>query len=642
MCGICGELRFDGRAPDPAVVAAMRDQLTHRGPDEAGVYAPSWAAAALGFRRLRIIDLTPNASQPMPNEDGSVHVVLNGEIYNFKDLRRDLAARGHRFRSQSDTEVIAHLYEEKGSDAIADLDGMFAIAIWDERSRRLTLARDRSGEKPLFVHRSSAFVAFASEIKAFFPHPQIVIDPDRDAMPYYFLHGYVPAPSTIYRNIVQLRPATVMTIDADGRTAERHYWQLQYPVESEVRPITADAAFAGVRDRLTRAVERRLVSDVPLGAFLSGGLDSTIVVGLMSRLTGGPVKTFSIGFEGQPAYDETAFARVAADRFKTDHTEFRVQPVPTELIEKLVWHHDGPFADSSAVPTFIVSQLTRDKVTVVLTGDGGDEVFAGYDRFRASVLAERMPAAAMAIARASVSHLRAPACERHWLARAQRFVRASGLPLEERLTDWSGVFSDDLGALVKLPGGEAARIDPLRYAAAERHWLAGRSALSRALHLNFTTYLPGDLLVKTDRMTMANALEARSPFLDRELVEYVAALPDSFKLAGRRTKAVLRDAFRDLVPAEIQARGKMGFGVPIAAWFRGGLREHLRDVLLSPTAKYRDFVAARHVQTLVDGHLAGDGDRAHRLWALLTFEMWLQRLPEWRHARRFALDAAAS
>ena len=634
MCGICGELRFDGRAPDAAVVAAMRDRLAHRGPDEDGLYLAPSGSAALGFRRLRIIDLTPNASQPMANEDGSVRVVLNGEIYNFQQLRRELVARGHRFRSQSDTEVIVHLYEEKGDDVFADLDGMFAVAIWDERRRRLTIARDRVGKKPLFVYRSPRLAAFASEVKAFFAHPEIDLEIDRRALPSYFAHGYVPAPSTFYADVSQLEPATTMTIDADGRTSERRYWQLRYPPASDVRPVPPDDAIAGVRDRVTRAVECRLVSDVPLGAFLSGGLDSTIVVGLMTRLTGSAVKTFSIGFDDQPAYDETAFARIAAERFGTEHTEFHVPPARPDLIAKLVWHHDGPFADSSAVPTFIVSQLTREKVTVVLTGDGGDEVFAGYDRIRAAVLAERIPPALMAAARAAASALPAPAGERHWLARLQRFTRSAALPLEDRLTRWSGVFADGLDGLLRpeLRAREASDRAGVR----PGDW----SPLSRALYLNFTTYLPGDLLVKTDRMTMANSLEARSPFLDRELVEYVAALPDACKLDGRRTKAVLRDAFRDLVPVEIARRGKMGFGVPLAAWFRSGLREYLRDMLLAPSARYREFLSGPRVESLVARHLAGEGDRAHQLWTVLCFELWLQQLPEWRRARALALDGA--
>jgi asparagine synthase (glutamine-hydrolysing) len=617
MCGICGEVRFDGAPSNGAVVTAMRDLLTHRGPDEGGLYVSPSGSAALGFRRLRIIDLTPNASQPLGNEDGSIQIAFNGEIYNYRDLRRGLESRGHRFKSQSDTETIVHLYEEKGADAVAELDGMFALGIWDERNRSLTLARDRAGKKPLFLYRSDRLLAFASEIKSFFAHPDIALDVDRDMAPYYFLHGYVPAPSTFYRNVTQLEPGTLMTLDAGGRGAARRYWQLQYPRESAVAPVQPEAAVAGVRDRVTRAVERRLVSDVPLGAFLSGGLDSTIVVGLMSRLTGRPVRTFSIGFEDQPAYDETAFARIAAERFKTDHTEFRVAPASAELIERLVWHHDGPFADSSAIPTFIVSQLTRKHVTVVLTGDGGDEVFAGYDRFRAAIAAEWLPHYVAVWLNNVLRPIPAPASERHWFARLRRFVNGAQFPLEERAIRWSGPFGTD------------PAIDPLRFSAREREFLNGRSPLSRELHLNFTTYLPGDLLVKTDRMTMANSVEARSPFLDRDLVEYVAALPDRCKLDRRRTKAVLRDAFSDLVPPEIERRGKMGFGVPIAAWFRGGLRDLLQDFLRSPSARYREFISPELVESLLEHHMAGDGDRAHQLWTVLSFELWLQRLPEW-------------
>jgi asparagine synthase (glutamine-hydrolysing) len=394
MCGICGEVRFDGRAPRDAEIVAMRDRLLHRGPDSDGVYLSPTGAAALGFRRLRIIDLTPNASQPMPNEDGSIQVVFNGEIYNFQELRSGLVARGHRFRSHSDTETIVHLYEEKGPTAIDDLDGMFAIAIWDERLRRLTLARDRVGKKPVFYYRSERLFAFASEIKAFFGHPDVAIEIDSEAVPSYFIHGYVPGPGTFYKNVRQLQPGTLMTVDADGRTQAREYWHIKFPDASEVPAIGRAEAAIGVRDAVTRAVERRLVSDVPLGAFLSGGLDSTIVVGIMSRLMATPVKTFSIGFEGAPAYDETSFARLAATHFKTDHTEFRVSPSALDLIDTLIWHHDGPFGDSSAVPTYIVSKLTREQVTVVLTGDGGDELFAGYLRFAAAVMSDRIPAAA--------------------------------------------------------------------------------------------------------------------------------------------------------------------------------------------------------------------------------------------------------
>ena len=401
MCGICGELRFDGAPVSEAGLVEMRDQLVHRGPDSCGVYVSGRRAVGLGFRRLKIIDLSPNASQPMPNEDGTVQVAFNGEIYNYQALRQDLIARGHRFRSQSDTEVIAHLYEEKGADCIADLEGMFAIAIWDERASRLTLARDRAGKKPLFYYQDDRLFAFASEIKAFFGHPDIVIAPDPGAVPYYFLYGYVPLPATIYKGVSQLEPGTVMTMEASGRRTARRYWQLRFPEAGAARPISRAAAAAGVRERLTRAVERRLMSDVPLGAFLSGGLDSTIVVGLMSQLLNAPVKTFSIGFEGDAAFDETAYARLAAERFKTDHTEFVVKTEMADVLPKLAWHYGEPYADASALPTYYVSRETRKFVTVALNGDGGDENFAGYVRYfamKAARVADVLPGPAMAAA----------------------------------------------------------------------------------------------------------------------------------------------------------------------------------------------------------------------------------------------------
>jgi asparagine synthase (glutamine-hydrolysing) len=630
MCGICGELRFDGAPVDQTALLTMRDRLVHRGPDSIGVFVSPRAPAALGFRRLRIIDLTANASQPMANEDGTVQLVFNGEIYNYRDLRARLVANGHVFRSQSDTEVIAHLYEEKGPDAVADLDGMFAIAIWDERARRLTLARDRAGKKPLFYYRDGRLLAFASEMKSFFTHPDVAIEPNRDAIPYYFLYGYVPAPATMYKGVSQLEPGTVMTVHTDGTIASRRYWHLEYPVARDVQHVDRATAADGIRERLTRAVERRLISDVPLGAFLSGGIDSTIVVGLMSRLTAEPVKTFSIGFEGDQTYDETSYARMAATRFKTDHTEFRVSPSAIDLIETLNWHYDGPCGDSSAVPTYIVSKLTRENVTVVLTGDGGDEVFAGYLRFYAAVLSERIPHAAGAAVDAVLSRLPAPSNDRHWFARAQRFFRSMRAPLHERLTRWNALFFDDLEPLFTPDFlASIAPIDKLRHLDGERELLAGRSTLSQVLHANFASYLPDDLLVKTDRCTMANSLEARAPFLDRELIEYVAALPDEFKLRGRRTKAILRDAFADLLPPAIQRRGKMGFGVPLGTWFRGELKDYMRDLLLGRDARHREMLSHASVERLVARHLDGAANLGQQLWTVMCFELWLRQLPDW-------------
>jgi asparagine synthase (glutamine-hydrolysing) len=643
MCGLCGEFRFDGGAVDAAVVGAMRDRMPHRGPDAAGLHISPNSAAGLGFRRLSIVDLSEVANQPMPNEDGSAHVLFNGEIYNFRILREELLARGHRFRSRGDAEVIVHLYEEYGAEAIDRLDGMFAIAIWDERRQRLVLARDRAGKKPLFYLNDGRRIVFASEIKAFFGRPDLNLAIDPQAIPYYFIYGYVPCPGTFYRDVRQVEPGTVMTVERDGMATSRPYWRLEFPEEHAVPRENHDRAAvkARLRQLMTEAVERRLVSDVPLGAFLSGGIDSTIVVGLMSQLLDRPVKTFSIGFKDSPGYDETAYARLAAERFKTDHTEFIVEPGAFDLVDKLVWHHDGPFGDSSAVPTYLVSQLTRQKVTVVLTGDGGDELFAGYLRFYAALSAERTPRALRGALEAVSRRLPEGGSARHLLARINRFAAAASLPLEERLTRWSSLFYDDIESLL-APDllQEVGPIDRLKYLRRFESSLRGRSTLSKILAINFNTYLLDDLLIKTDRCTMATSLEARSPFLDTALMQYVAALPDSMKLSGGRTKVILREAFADLIPPAIQKRGKMGFGIPFGLWFRGALRDALHDHLLSPQARYRDYLSSAYVHRLVKRHDDGEADLGLPLWALLSFEIWLRSFPRWMNEQPAETAAA--
>jgi asparagine synthase (glutamine-hydrolysing) len=638
MCGICGELSIGGSGPvSPENVRAMRDRLVHRGPDSHGVFVSLDGAAGLGFRRLRIIDTSENANQPMPNEDASVHLVFNGEIYNFAALRERLVAGGHRFRSHSDSEVIVHLYEEKGDACVDELEGMFALALWDARRRRLLLARDRAGKKPLFVYRDAGRVAFASEIKAFFAHPDISIEVNDGALPYYFIHGYVPRPDTFYRGVSQVEPGTLVAITPDGVVDRRRYWHLRYPdaAQQQTGVGSRREAIGRVRSLVTQAVERRLVSDVPLGAFLSGGVDSTIVVGLMAGLMRAPVKTFSIGFEGDPAYDETSYARDVAERFGTDHTEFRVTPSAVDLIDTLLWHHDGPFGDSSAIPTYLVSQLTRQHVTVVLTGDGGDELFAGYRRFHAALVADRLPSSASALASALLALWPAAPNERHWLSRARRFTRYMALPPLERLTRWSSFFFEDLDELLAPEFRQAhGPVDRLRYLRAELDELGRLSPLSRLLLANFETYLPEDLLVKTDRMTMAASLEARAPFLDRELTEYVAALPDAWKLSPfGRTKVILRDAFADLIPAHINKRGKMGFGVPLDRWFRGVLRPYVRDTLLGSGARCRGYLSTAAVEAIVRRHESGEANLGQQIWCLLAFERWLQLLPAWQQRR---------
>ena len=633
MCGICGVLDFSGRPVDAAVVGRMAEALHHRGPEAtrvflspaAGEAATEGAAIGLGHTRLKIIDLSDAANHPLANENGTVWAMLNGEIYNFLELRHELKAAGHQFRTEGDAEVLVHLYEEMGERCVERLDGMFALAVWDVERRRLFLARDRTGKKPLFYHRSPSFFAFGSEIKSLLAHGGIPADVCLSALPALFLHGYVPNPATLYTGIAQVPPGHTLSVEGGGETRLRQYWDWSFPE----RPLDlgTEEAAGRLRELLTAAVKRRMIADVPIGAFLSGGLDSSIVVALMAGLSPGSVRTFSIGFSGDPGFDETRYARLVAQRYGTTHTEFVVEPDAFGLLERLVHVYDGPFGDSSGIPTYLLSELTRRHVTVALNGDGGDELFAGYLRFAGGVLAARLPRAVWRLGRAATVWLPAVGGPRHPLRRASRFFRDADMPWLERFSSWISFFHRDLQELV-LPSvaPDLDRFDRLGYFRPYLAAVRGRSPLSQLLYLNAKTYLPDDLHVKMDRASMAHALETRSPFLDRALMEYAAALPDRFKLRGRTTKWLVRHAFGDVLPREILTRSKMGFGVPLAAWFRGELREPLRSLLLEPTARLRRYLDVEHVRRLVEAHLSGGADVAHALWLLLTFEVWLRSL----------------
>ncbi len=628
MCGICGVLNLDGAPASGTLLRHMAEALGHRGPEASGVYLdPEHSSAGLGHTRLRILDLRALADQPMASDDGRIQLTLNGEIYNYRELRRDLEAAGHRFRTMSDTEVVLRLYEMQGVHAISQIDGMFAFALWDSRRRALILVRDRAGKKPLYYAHTPQLFAFASEIKALLRHPDIPAEVDTEAIPAFFLYGYASSPTTLYRGIRQVPPGHVLTATSDGRVRLNEYWDVPVGLAHERTPWTEQLAISEVRRLLTDAVERRLIADVPLGAFLSGGLDSSIVVALMARLKREPVRTFSIGFAGAPAFDETRYAALVAKKFNTVHTEFLVEPSAVELIDRLVWHHDGPFADSSAVPTYVLSRLTREHVTVALNGDGGDELFAGYLRFYASLLSERVPNWLRSSVRKAGALLPDTGTHRNPLRRFKKFSGSLTLPFADRFTRWTGVFFEDLPRL--MPGAHGALPRALEAIGVHLERARDASDLDRLLYLNFKTYLLDDLLVKMDRCAMAHALEARSPFLDTALVEFAFGLPDDLRLRGRQTKYLLRRAFADILPAEILTRGKMGFGVPLQTWFRRDLREYLADHLLAPGARLRDHVDGSYVRTLCEEHLAGRSDHAHRLWTLLTFEIWLRALPSW-------------
>jgi asparagine synthase (glutamine-hydrolysing) len=619
-------MNTDGGPVSASVLRAMTDTLRHRGPEAAGVYIDDAVpAVGLGHTRLRILDLREVADQPMASDDGSILLTFNGEIYNHRALRTDLQVGGATFRTTSDTEVFLRLYESKGMAAVSQIDGMFAFAFWDGRRRQLVLGRDRAGKKPLYYATTPRLFTFASEIKALLKHPELPPDIDTVALPQFFLYGYAPSPMTLYRGIRQVPPGHVLVVGTDGRLALTQYWDVPLDAPGNGGQWTEETAVAELRQRLTAAVERRLIADVPLGAFLSGGLDSSVVVALMARLAPEPVRTFSIGFAHAPAYDETAYAEAVARKFQTRHTTFVVEPSAVELIERLVWHHDGPFADSSAVPTYLLASLARQHVTVALNGDGGDELFAGYLRFYAALVAERVPSWAWPLLARAAALLPDVGTRRSPLRRLKRFVGSAALPLAHRLTRWAGVFYEDLPRLMPHVVNDVHPAGLEALVARTRHV----SDLNRLLYVNFKTYLLDDLLVKMDRCSMAHALETRSPFLDTAVVEFAFRLPDRFRLRGHQTKYLVRRAFADLLPADILTRGKMGFGVPLRQWFRSDLRDYLGDHLLAPQPRLASYVDHGYVRRLCEEHVGGSADHSHRLWTLLTFEVWLRELPAW-------------
>jgi asparagine synthase (glutamine-hydrolysing) len=620
MCGIAGKFAADpGALVEPALIRRMTAALRHRGPDDEGVWVDG--PVGLGSRRLAIIDLSPRAHQPLANEDGALRVTFNGEIYNFQALRPGLERRGHAFRSDGDTETILHLYEEEGVGCLRHLRGMFAFALWDGPRRTLLLARDRLGKKPLFYYQGPEGLVFASEPKAILRDPRVPAEPDVEAIHHFLTYGYVPSPRSAFRGIRKLPPAHYALV-RDGRVAVERYWSLAYtPKRTEPEPVLAEELVS----LLQEAVRLRLISDVPLGALLSGGMDSSTVVALMRRATTGRVRTFSIGFD-QPAYDELAYARRVATTFETEHQELVVKPDAVSLLPRLAWHYDEPFGDSSALPTFLVCEMAREFVTVVLNGDGGDETFFGYDRYRAVVLADwydRIPAS---LRRAAESAARAlPAgTPKSRVYRLRRLAEAIGLPPERRYARWLTVFDDERKRTLYTPefGARVAGIDALDVLADAYRTSTGPTFLEATAHADVQHYLPDDLLVKMDIASMAHSLEARSPFLDHHVVEFAAALPSRLKLRGLTQKYLLKRAMRDVLPPAILRRPKMGFGVPIDHWFRHELREMAHDLLLDARGRQRGYFRAEEVTRYLDEHARGEAHHHARLWALLMLELW--------------------
>lgn len=621
MCGIAGTLYFDpAREVDPSLLGRMNAALAHRGPDDAGVYCAG--PVGLAHRRLSIIDLSPAGHQPMPNEDETIWIILNGEIYNFLDLREGLIRKGHRFRSRTDTETILHLYEEEGPACVRALRGMFAFAIWDSRTQTMLLARDRVGKKPLYYQLDERGLRFASEIKAILTDPEVKVVPDAEAIHHYLSFGYVPHPATAYHGIRALPPAHVATV-RDGRLTIERYWRLKY---GEKHPGSEADLARELIERLEEAVRIRMISDVPLGAFLSGGIDSSAVVAMMSRHAVGPVRTFSIGFDA-PEYDERRYARLVAERFGTRHEEFVVRPDAAGILPTLVWHYDQPYGDSSAIPTYYVAQLTRQHVTVALNGDGGDEGFAGYERYVAQRLAgrlDRLPAAARRGLQAALGLVPRRARRGSPLARGRRFLDGLLQPPDRRYSRWVFHFTADRKADLYQPDFAAAvaktESEDLLVRAFETS--DGPTMLDAVMDVDTRTYLPDDLLVKVDVASMAHGLEARSPFLDHGLLEFAAGIPAHLKLRGMEKKVLLRTALRGILPDMILDRPKMGFGVPIDRWFRDDLRPLAYDTLLDRRAADRGYFRPEVVRAYLDEHVRGQGHWHYLLWNLLMLELW--------------------
>ncbi|MET0626795.1 MAG: asparagine synthase (glutamine-hydrolyzing) [Pyrinomonadaceae bacterium] len=619
MCGIAGfvgrsEFAGEGLSAAGAVLESMCRIIAHRGPDEQG--ATVRGAAALGMRRLSIIDLA-GGQQPMSGCDPSVTIVFNGEIYNYRELRRDLEARGHRFHTNSDTEAIVHAYEEHGARCVEHLRGMFGFAVWDERRRRLFVARDRAGKKPLYYTLTpEGTLVFGSELKSLLLHPEVRREVNPEALDAYLSFGYVPDPLSIFRDVHKLPPGCHLTFENGGVKVEE-YWDFPFKPE-EGR--TEDDWLEELRALLEESVRVRLVADVPLGAFLSGGVDSSAIVGLMARASERPVKTFSIGFR-EDSYDELKFARLAAERFKTEHHEFTVTPDVCAIVDELVWHFDEPFADSSALPTYMVSKMARDYVKVVLSGDGGDELFAGYTRYAV----DRRRSGFARLPRVVREGLMQPLGRRlpHG-ARGRNFIHNVALEPLDRYVEEVSVFT-------RLNKASLYTEDFRRRLGASDPAAGFRATAARAgtgdpldalLYLDAKTYLPGDILTKVDRMTMAVGLEARAPLLDHKLIEFVGRIPARFKMRGLETKHLFKRAVEGLVPEEILRRPKQGFGVPIQHWINSELRGRTRETLLDARATARGYTDTSYVRLLLDEHERGRRDHAAELWSLFVLELW--------------------
>ncbi len=624
MCGIAGKLNFDPQQKvSPNLIQQMTQEVQYRGPDDEGVWVKD--NIGLGHRRLSIIDLSAAGHQPMSNEDGSIWITFNGEIYNFIELKADLVKRGHRFTSHTDTEAIIHLYEEYGVDCLGYLRGMFAFAIWDDRKKCLFLARDRMGKKPLKYYLDNNCLVFASELKSILNDPGVSVEVDRQAIDAYLTYQYVPNPLTGFKNIKKL-PHAHYLLWQDGHVTVNKYWTLDF---SHKLSLSEGEMEEEIIRRLTEAVKLRLISDVPLGACLSGGIDSSAIVAIMSQLMDQPVKTFSIGFKDDE-FNELPFARLIAEKFRTDHREFIVEPQAVEILPELVWHYEEPYADPSALPTYYLFRMMKSHVTVVLTGDAGDENFAGYNRYvqlKQMEYYRHIPAFIRSCCIESTLSLCSRLIRKDFFLKALNYSKSASNDTVNEYIRFFGGFQpqDKLRTYTDDFYSQSLNHDAAEFLDNLYRQAPAREKFDRILAVDFNSYLPDDLMVKVDIASMISSLECRAPMLDHKFLEFVAQIPFEYKLRRREKKYIFKRSLRNMLPHEVLYRKKMGFSVPIAGWFRKELKDFTYSHLLGSESLNRGYFRKEEIKRLLDEHTRGGIDHSFKIWALLWLEIWHRR-----------------